>query len=61
MRIKYGVPLTGYQRSTFYALEDPHGYIDYPPATLSQLTGVPDTVTSKIEDTVNSSTLVPAA
>jgi len=35
LRIKYGVPLTGYQRSTFYTLEDPHGYTDYPAAILS--------------------------
>ena len=48
LRIKYGVPLTKYQRSTFYTLEDPHGYIDYPAATLSQLP-------------VNPTTLVPAA
>ena len=61
LRIKHGVPLTKYQRSTFYSLEDPHGYIDYPAATLSQLTGATPAVAPKVGDTVNSSTLVLAA
>jgi len=61
LRIKYGVPLTNYQRSTFYSVEDPHGYIDYPAATLSQLTGAPAIVTPGIGETVSSTTLVPAA
>ncbi|TIA40068.1 NADH:flavin oxidoreductase/NADH oxidase family protein [Aureobasidium pullulans] len=29
-KIKNGIELTGYDRSTFYATQDPHGYIDYP-------------------------------
>jgi len=61
LRIKHGVPLNEYQRSTFYALEDPHGYTDYPTATLSQLTGTPATVTLGIGATANPSVLVPAA
>ena len=61
LRIKFGVPLTGYQRSTFYSLEDPHGYIDYPAATLSQLMGAPVTVSPKVGDTVSSGTVVLAA
>jgi len=62
LRIKYGIPLNKYQRSTFYTPEDPHGYIDYPAITLSsQLAGVTDIVTPKVVDTVSPSTLVPAA
>jgi hypothetical protein len=37
LRLKCGLPLTKYQCSTFYTVEDPHGYIDYPTTTLSQL------------------------
>ena len=61
MRIKYGVPLTMYQRSTFYSLEDPHGYTDYPAATLSQLATATATVTPRVGDAVNLTTLVTAA
>jgi hypothetical protein len=61
LRIKYGVPLANYQRSSFYALGDPHGYTDYPAATLSQLTDTPAIVSPKIENTVNPTTVVPAA
>ena len=61
LRIKYGVPLTRYQCSTFYNLEDPHGYTDYPATTLSQLTGVTPTVAPRTEEVVNSSILVLAA
>ena len=43
-RLKYGIPLTKYQRSTFYTVEEPHGYIDYPTATLSQVIGPPAAV-----------------
>ena len=53
--------MTGYKRSTFYALEEPHGYVDYPAATVAQLMGAPATVTPKVEETVSSSALVPAA
>jgi len=61
LRIKYGVSLTKYQRTTFYSLEDPHGYIDYPAATLSQLTGAPVIVTPQVAHTVSSTTVVSAA
>jgi len=61
LRIKYGVPLTGYQRSTFYTPEEPHGYTDYPVATVAQLMGAPATVTPKVGETVSPSALVPAA
>jgi hypothetical protein len=61
LRIKYGVPLNRYQRSTFYSLEDPHGYTDYPAATLSQFEGTTATDILKVADTVSTSTLVPAA
>jgi len=50
-----------YQRSAFYSLEDPHGYIDYPAATLSQLAAATATVTPRTGDTVSPSTLVTAA
>jgi len=60
LRIKYGVPLNRYQRSTFYT-PGPHGYTDYPAATLSQLSGAPATVTPRAEDTVSSTAVVPAA
>jgi NADPH2 dehydrogenase len=29
-KIRNGIELTGYDRSTFYSTKDPHGYIDYP-------------------------------
>jgi len=61
LRIKYGVPLNRYQRTTFYSFEDPHGYTDYPAATLAQLDRVTATVIPRVGDTVSSSTLVPAA
>lgn len=61
MRIKYGVPLTAYQRSTFYALEEPHGYVDYPAATVAQLMGEADTATPRVKDTAGPSTVVLAA
>ena len=61
LRIKYGVPLTRYQRSTFYSLEDPHGYTDYPDATLYELDRANTTATTRTEDTINLSTLVIAA
>ena len=56
--MKYGVPLSAYQRSTFYN-SGPQGYTDYPAATLSQLTGAPATVTPRIRDEVTPTTLVP--
>lgn len=57
MRIKYGVPLTKYDRSTFFTPEaGPHGYTDYPTATLSQLTDATPMVIPK--NTVNSDTFV---
>ena len=60
LRIKYGVPFTGYQRSAFYT-EGPRGYTDYPAATLSQLTGAFDNVTRNVVERVSPSTLVPVA
>jgi len=61
LRIKYGVPLTGYQRSTFYTLEEPRGYTDYPAATVAQLMGARATVIPKVEETISLSTLVSVA
>jgi len=61
LRIKYGVSLTKYQRSTFYSLEDPHGYIDYPAATLSQLDSAHAIITPKVGEAVSSTTVVTAA
>ena len=61
LRIKYGVPLTKYQRSTFYTIGGSQGYTDYPAATLAQLTGAAPTVAPRAGDAVNCSTLVSAA
>ena len=58
--IKYGVPLTKYQCLTFYTPEDPHGYINYPTATLSQPTGTTPTIIPRARDVISSSTLVTA-
>lgn len=59
-RVKYGVPLNGYQRSTFYT-PGPRGYTDYPATTASQLVGTPADVTPEVGERVSSSALVPAA
>ena len=61
LRIKYGVPLTKYQRSTFYTIGGSQGYTDYPAATLSQLIGATSIVAPRAGDAANSSTLVSAA
>ena len=29
-RVKKGIPLTPYDRKTFYSIQNPKGYIDYP-------------------------------
>lgn len=60
LRIKYGVPLSGYQRSTFYGTGS-RGYTDYPAATLSQLTGDPATVTPNVKQEAGAQALVLAA
>jgi len=61
LRIKYGVPLARYQRSTFFSLEDPHGYTDYPAATLFQLDRATAAATQNTGEAVSLVTLVPAA
>jgi len=59
-RIKYGVPLNKYQRSTFYT-PGAAGYTDYPAATLSQLPDASVAVAPGVQDKVGATTLVPAA